>query len=90
MLRLVHAQLIPLSAAIRTLSHNPAKLLGLETGTLKKGAPADLILIDIDEPWILTEETLKSRSKNTAFEGAQFTGRVHRTYVDGREVYRQN
>lgn len=90
MLRLVHAQLIPLSTAIRAMSHNPAKLLGLETGTLKRGAPADLALIDIDEPWILTEETLKSHSKNTAFEGAQFTGRVHRTYVDGREVYRQN
>lgn len=87
LLRLVHGEAIDLSDAVRVLTHNPAKLLGLETGTLKKNAPADIALLDINEPWVLTEETLKSRSKNTAFEGAKFTGRVHKTYVDGCEVY---
>ena len=87
LLRLVHNDEINLSDAVRVLSYNPAKLLDLKTGTLKKGAPADIALVDINEPWVLIEETLKSRSKNTAFEGAKFTGRVLKTYVDGCEVY---
>lgn len=87
LLRLVHGDAIDLSDAVRVLTLNPAKLLGLQTGTLKKGAPADIALVDINEPWVLTEEILKSRSKNTAFEGAKFTGRVLKTYVDGCEVY---
>lgn len=87
LLRLVHGDAIDLSDAVRVLTHNPSQLLGLQTGTLKKGAPADITLVDINEPWVLTEESLRSRSKNTAFEGAKFTGRVLKTYVDGCEVY---
>ena len=90
LLRLVHGDAIVLSDCVRVLANNPAKLFGLETGSLKKGAPADVTLFDISEPWVLTEDILKSRSKNTAFEGAQFTGRVLKTYVDGREVYSKN
>lgn len=90
LLRLVHGDAIDLSDCVRVLANNPAKLFGLETGSLKKGAPADVTLFDISEPWVLTEDILKSRSKNTAFEGAQFTGRVLKTYVDGREVYSKN
>ena len=45
------------------------------------------MLFDLDEPWILTKEQLVSRSKNTPFEDARFTGRVVYTYVAGKRVY---
>ena len=51
------------------------------------GAPADLILVDPAMPWICDGEKLRSRSKNTPFEGARFEGRVLRTIVAGRTVY---
>lgn len=88
MLRLVHDDTLCLSDLVRVLANNPARLLKLDCGTIKKGAPADLVILNIDEPWILTEDTLKSRSKNTAFERALFTGRAIETYIDGQSVYR--
>ena len=56
-------------------------------GRLAPGAPADLILVDPDAPWVVDGEALRSRSKNTPFEGARFSGRVLRTLVAGRTVY---
>lgn len=88
MLRLVHDEAITLDDMVRLLASSPAQLLGLDAGTLKKGLPADITLLDLNQPWILTEENLRSQSKNTAFEGAKFTGRVVATYVNGCEVYR--
>jgi dihydroorotase len=70
------------------MSARPAKLLGLDAGTLKPGAPADLIVVDLDYPWIVREEELRSRSRNTAFEGARMTGRVMRTLVGGETAHR--
>ena len=86
-LRLVHSGDVTLSRLIEAMSTRPAKLLGLEAGTLGPGAPADLIIVDLDMPWIVREEELKSRSRNTAFEGARMTGKVLRTMVGGRSVY---
>jgi dihydroorotase len=72
----------------RALATRPAELLGLEVGRLAPGAPADLIVVDPDAPWVLDDaERLHSRSKNTPFEGARFQGRVLRTLVAGRTVY---
>jgi dihydroorotase len=62
-------------------------LLGLAAGTLKPGAPADLIVLDPDLPWVLEPAELKSKCKNTPFDEARFTGRVVRTIVAGRTVY---
>lgn len=89
-LRLVHDQAFDLATAVRVLSTNPCALLGLQGGGLGKNMPADLVLVDINEPWVLDESDLRSRSKNTAFEGARFTGRVKATYIDGRCVFRKN
>jgi dihydroorotase len=86
-LRLVHSDEVPLLRLVDAMSTRPAKLLGLEAGTLAPGAPADLILVDLDRPWIVREEALHSRSKNSAFEGARMTGRVLRTIVGGRTVF---
>ncbi|MGB3387057.1 MAG: dihydroorotase [Pseudaminobacter sp.] len=86
-LRLHHNGDVPLLRLIETLSTAPAKLLGLPGGTLKPGAPADLALVDLDEPWIVREDTIRSRSKNTCFEGARLQGKVLQTLVAGRTVF---
>ena len=86
-LRLYHTDDVPLVRILNCLSTAPAKRLGLESGTLAIGAPADLILFDPDMPWVLKEEELRSRSRNTAFEGARFQGRVLKTFIEGRTVF---
>ena len=86
-LRLVHSGDVSLSRLIEAMSTTPAKLLGLEAGTLAPGAPADLIVVDLDMPWIVKKEELHSRSRNSAFEDARMTGKVLRTMVGGRTVY---
>jgi len=86
-LRLVHGGALDLKTLIRSMSTRPAELLGLPGGTLRPGAPADVIVIDPDEPWILDPAELKSQCKNTPFDEARFTGRVTRTLVGGRTVF---
>ena len=86
-LRLVHSGLVPLPTLLKALSTTPARLLGLPGGTLARGAPADLAVIDIDEPWVLDRDTLKSKCKNSPFDEARLTGRVIKTLVAGRTVH---
>ncbi len=86
-LRLVHSGELDLLSLIRAMSTRPAELLGLPGGTLRAGAPADLIVVDIDTPWIVDPNELKSKCKNTPFDEARFSGRVARTIVGGRTVY---
>ncbi len=86
-LRLVHAGSLDLLALFRALATRPAEILGLEVGRLAPGAPADLIVVDTESPWVLDAHTLRSRSKNSPFDGARFQGRVTRTLVAGRTVY---
>ena len=86
-LRLFHNGDVPLLRLIEVLSTAPAKLFGLAGGTLKPGAVADLVLVDLDEPWIVEEADIRSRSKNTCFEGARLQGKVLQTLVAGRTVF---
>ncbi|HLJ52911.1 MAG TPA: dihydroorotase [Rhizomicrobium sp.] len=76
-----------LSLALRTLTYAPAHILGLNAGMLAKGAPADLVLIDPDEPFSVREHELRSRARNTPFEGRKFHGRAQQTYVGGECVF---
>jgi dihydroorotase len=86
-LRLVHAGAIELAALLKAMSTRPADLLGLPGGTLRPGSVADVIVVDLDVPWILERDELKSKCKNTPFDEARLTGRVVRTIVAGRTVY---
>jgi len=86
-MRLYHAGGIGLPQLWRALSLNPAKRLGLATGRLAKGAPADLVLFDPDAPFVLDRFTLRSKSKNTPFDGARMQGRVLGTWVAGACVH---
>lgn len=86
-LRLVHNQELDFKTLIRAMSTRPAELLGLPGGSLRPGAPADVIVIDPDVPWILDPADLKSQCKNTPFDESRFSGRVVRTIVGGRTVF---
>ena len=86
-LRLYHNGDLPLLRLVEVLSTAPAKLFGLSGGTLVSGAPADLAVVDLDEPWVVSEADIRSRSKNTCFEGARMQGRVLQTLVAGRTVF---
>jgi dihydroorotase len=86
-IRLVHSGDIDWLTLFRALSTRPAEILGLEVGRLAPGAPADLVVVDPNTPWVLDAHDLHSRSKNSPFDGARFEGRVLRTLVAGRKVY---
>ncbi|HWK37754.1 MAG TPA: dihydroorotase [Hyphomicrobium sp.] len=86
-LRLYHSGDLPLMSVLRALTINPAKLLGLHSGRLAKGAVADIILFDPDEPWVVNKDMLRSRSKNSPFDESKMQGRVLRTLVAGETVY---
>lgn len=86
-LRLHHSGQVSLMRLIDAMSTRPAQIFGLEAGTLKPGAKADIALIDLDEPWLVAKDMLLSRSKNTPFEDARFSGRAVATYVAGTLVY---
>ena len=86
-LRLFHAGQLDLPTLFRAMSFNPAKRLGLDGGRMAAGAPADLVLFDPNAPFVMDRETLRSKSKNTPFDGQRMEGRVLRTFVAGQEVY---
>jgi dihydroorotase len=85
-LRLHHSGDIGLVPLLRAMTSNPAKLLGLDSGRLERGAPADLILVDLGQPWVVDKAALRSRSKNSPFDESKMMGRVLKTMVDGRFV----
>jgi dihydroorotase len=86
-LRLVHAERVTLPQLLRAMSSRPAEILGLPGGTLRAGAPADVIVIDTETAWTLDPAELKSKCKNTPFDEARLEGRVVRTIVAGRTAY---
>jgi dihydroorotase len=86
-LRLVHSGALTLPGLLRAMSSRSATILGLPGGRLERGAPADLVLFDPDEPFILDPATLKSKCKNTPFDGARLQGRVLATFVGGQAVH---
>ena len=86
-LRLYHNQEIDLITLLKTMTVNPAKILGLQAGRLAIGAPADLTVFDLNTPWIIDRDLLQSRSKNSAFDEAKVEGRVLKTFVGGKQVF---
>jgi dihydroorotase len=82
-----HEGRIPLIDLIRAVTCAPADLLGLASGRVGRGAPADLVLCDLNAPVVIDADKLISKSKNSPFDGRRLQGRVLRTLVDGRTVY---
>ena len=87
-LRLVHSEMMDIATLWRALSFNPAQRLGLPGGRLSTGAPADLVLFDSDAPFVMDRETLRSKSRNTPYDGSRMQGKVLETYVSGTCIYK--
>jgi dihydroorotase len=88
-LELYHNGHMSLLDVIARLTCNPARVLRLPAGRLAQGAPADLVLFDPDREWRVSTEEFRSKSKNAPFDGRPVRGRVVRTIVDGRTIFRQ-
>ena len=86
-LELYHNNSLPLEKIIKCLTINPAKILKINKGTLKKGSDADLCIFDLEKPWVVKAENLKSKSKNTAIENRKLQGKVKMTLLNGEVVY---
>ena len=85
--KLVKPGHITLTQMIEKMSTNPAKILGIEKGTLEEGSAADITIINPDEEWIVYKKDFESKGKNTPFDGYKLSGKVKYTIVDGEVVY---
>ena len=86
-LELYHNQSLPLEKIIKCLTINPAKILKIDKGSLKEGSDADICIFDLEKPWVVKAEELKSKSKNTAIENRKLQGKVKMTLLQGEVVY---
>ena len=82
-----HKGALSLLAALRCLTARPADILGLPQGRLAKGAPADMVLLDLDRPHKIDVAKFRCKSKNSPYDGRPVQGCVLKTFVDGRLVY---
>jgi dihydroorotase len=86
-LTLTHDDKLQLMAFLRALTIAPAQILGLDSGHITEGATADLVIIDPNRPWMVDNQKLRSRSKNTPFDRRRLTGRAVKTIINGEIVF---
>ena len=86
-LELYHNKSIKVKKLIATLTSNPAKILGINKGSLSKGSDADFCIFDINKPWVVNKSKLKSKSKNTPIENRKMQGQVLKTFVKGELAF---
>jgi dihydroorotase len=86
-LELYHNGHLALLEALRPLTQRPAEILRLPAGRLAVGAAADLVVFDLDRPWRIDVDALRSKSKNAPYDGRPVQGRVLRTVIAGRSVF---
>ncbi len=84
---LVESGVLSLPALIDRMSTRAARIFNLPGGTLAVGAPADVVVLDPTERWIVRPESFRSKSRNTPYAGAELVGRAHQTVVRGRIVF---
>lgn len=87
LLALVRENVLTLEQAIKAVTHNPAKLLGINRGSLQIGSPADIAIVDLEADWLYNRRQLLSAGDNTPFHKWPFTGKVQSTLFQGRIVY---
>ena len=86
-LALYHDKVISLSDLLAKMTCNAAKIINFDGGVIKKGARADLTLIDLDCDWVIKSENFVSKSKNSPFDDFKVKGRAIRTVIAGKTVY---
>jgi dihydroorotase len=88
-LRLVDEGVLSLNDAVKKLTMNPASIIAVNGGTLKKGMPADITIFDPEKEYVVDKDKMKSRSRNTPFHGWTMKGKTLFTIVDGKIVYNE-
>ncbi len=88
-LELFHNESLKLNKVIEMLTVNPSKILNINKGSLKKGMDADICIFDLNKPWVVKANNLKSKSKNTAIEDRKLQGKVLMTFLNGELVFNQ-
>ena len=78
---------LDLKTIIKCVTENPAKIFGISAGSLEKGMPADIAILDLDKPWVVKRENIQSKSKNTAIEDKKLQGKVEKTFLNGKLVF---
>jgi len=87
-LELYHNGSLKLDTIIKALTSNPANILKIDKGNLTVGNDADFSIVDLDKPWIVKQENLHSKSKNTSIENKKLQGKVTNTFVKGEELFK--
>lgn len=90
MLELVSREVLSMVRVVELMSTNPARIIGLESGTLREGSPADIVILDPKKEWVLSGETSFSKSRNTPLWGKVLRGKVIYTIKGGKVVYKDN
>lgn len=80
-------KVIDLPRLVAMLTINPARLLGLDRGTLASGAPGDVTIVDPDLEWVVDKDRFASKGRNTPFHGWKLRGRAVRTIVGGNTAW---
>jgi dihydroorotase len=86
-LELYHNGHVPLLRVLGALAQRPAEILRLPAGKLAIGMPADLVLFDLDRPWLIAVDAFHSKCRNSPFDGRPVQGSVVRTIVAGRTIH---
>jgi len=85
---LVHRGLLDWTGLVKKLALNPAKILGIDKGSLGIGCDADIIVVSPDREWLVEKGRFVSKSKNSAFLGRRLKGRVEYTICGGKIAYK--
>ena len=86
-LELFHNGSLKLNKIIASLTLNPAKILGIDKGSLQIGRDADLCVVDINKPWVVNKDELLSKSKNTPIEDRKLQGQIIKTFIKGEIAF---
>lgn len=87
---LVKTGLLSLEQLVEKMSTSPAKILGINAGTLSNGATADIVLVDLNEQWTVDVDKLHGKSKNTPFKNRTLCSKVKKTILGGKVVFEDN
>ncbi|MDO4275318.1 MAG: dihydroorotase [Eubacteriales bacterium] len=87
---LVEKGVLTITEMVEKMSWNPAQILGLDSGTIQEGHPADIIVVDVDNEYEIDKNKFLSKARNTPFQGWKVKGKVLYTICDGKIVYQDN